>query len=573
MLRRCAFIFFLSISILFSAPLERLYFEGNRALSSNFLYRELNLAIDKAWYDFSSDKSPKIKNTVIEPLKRNLIDLYKSEGFYNVSVEVLKGDRNITFKIDEGRPVVVKSITIKSDLDIKRFVPFRLEDRFVSKKFILSREKIKEYLKQKGYCNYDLNTKAYVDLEKYSAKILYDLKKNQRCKFGKIDITPLKTIRKRVILSRLFYSENEFYDPKKIYKSYQNLLALDAFDTINIKESNFGDKINTKISLTPTSSKTSKNIGIGYETTYGLKSVFHWEERNFGGDAKKIAFDLKYSKNERYIKNTFFYPAFVKMDFWGRYFDFKNEFAYLDTDYDDFKEKKVVEILHFQRDLEKFFVDVGVDLESIKISKYSDNCAIDDGDFFLVSPYIRAIVDERDSKIYPKNGYYLSSYFESGLTYLGSSSSYSKLLAEGRIIKTINDFTIALKSKVGLIEEFDKSLPESKLFFAGGSFSNRAYGYNKLGATDAKCDGVGGKTLLDSSLEIDHPIAGKFSFAVFWDSTMISVHERDFNTDFVNAYGFGIRYNTLIGPLKLDLGFNSKDSSIYALHFQIGESF
>ncbi len=570
---RCFFVFALFCSVLFSSSLKKLEFEGNKELSSSFLYSNLNLVIDKAWYDFDKESDIKIKTSIIKPIKNSLINLYKSQGFYDVQVVAKNSKNKIIFDIFEGRAVVVKSVSMKSDFDIKRFIKLKVGDRFVTGKFISSREDIKSALHQKGYCNYDLTTKAYVDKSRYIANLVYKAKKNRQCKFGKITIETSKDIPKKVVLSRIFYRQDDPYLPKRVDESYNNLLSLGAFNDINIRQSNFGDKINTNIKVSPIRSKISKNIGIGYETQYGIKSVLHWEERNFKGGARKLAFDLKYSKNERFVKNTFFNPAFVKISFLGGYVDLKNEFVYSDTTYSDFKEKKVADKVHLQKDLEKYFIDFGIDVQNIDITKDMDNCAINSGNFFLVSPYIQAILDERDSKIDPKNGIYLSSYFESGLTYLGSSSSYSKLILEGRAIKTIENFTIAFKSKLGLINEFSKELPESKLFFAGGSFSNRAYGYDKLGAMDAKCDGVGGKTLLDNSLEIDHPIVGKLSFGIFWDFTMISVNEMDFDPGFVNAYGFGLRYKTLIGPLKFDIGFNSKDRSIYAIHFQIGQSF
>ena len=546
---------------------------GNRILSKDYLYANLNLAVDKAWYDFSKQKTSKISTAVVKPLEKTLINLYKSEGFYNVTVNAKSSDNNITFLIKEGSAIKIKAIQIKSDFDIRKFIKFKINDRFVVSKFINSRQNIKKELHNLGYCNYDLNTKAFVDLKKYQVELLYKLKKNQKCTFGKITIKTSKDMPKKVIKSRLFYRENDIYSPKQINKSYKNILSLDAFDSLNIKESNFGDKINTDISLTPKKSTTVKNIGIGYETQYGLKTIFHWEKKNFYGGAKKLAFDVKYSQDEKYLKNTFFYPAFFKMKYWGRYFDFKNEFAYGDTTYENFREKKVVDIVHFQKDLDKFFIDFGIDFENIEITKDANYFLVKDGAFNLVSPFVKMIVDRRDSKINPRNGLYLSAYLENGLTNLGSSSSYLKTLIEGRVIKTVNKFTIAIKSKLGTIEEFEKHLPESKLFFAGGSFSNRAYGYNKLGATDASFSGMGGKTMIDSSLEIEHPVVGKLSFAIFLDSTMLSVNELNFDARTVNSYGFGIRYQTLLGPIKLDLGINAKDSSIYALHFQIGQSF
>ena len=572
MFLKFSLIIFILISFAIGEPLKKVYFSGNKILSKDYLYKNLNIAIDKAWYDFSKEKTPKIGSIVVKPLRKSLANLYKSEGFYNVSVRVKSEDNNITFFIKEGAPIKIKNLKIKSDLDIKKFIKFKKGDRFIVSRFINSRKNIKKELHNKGYCNYDLITKAYVDLKKYKVDLLYKLKKNKKCFFGKITIHSPKNIPTKVIASRLSYQENDTYSPPEIDKSYKNILGLDAFDSVNVKESNFGDKIDTDIYVKPKKMTTVKNIGIGYETQYGFKTLLHWEKKNFLGGAKKLAFDLKYSQDDKYLKNTFFYPAFLKMKFWNKYFDLKNEFAYEDTVYDNFKEKKLLDIVHFQKDLNNYAIDFGIDFENIKITKKINYFLIKDGTFNLVSPYVKLIVDKRDSKIDPRQGYYLSSYLENGLTFLGSSS-YIKMLAEGRAIKSVDRFTIAFKTRLGMIEEFSKDLPESKLFFAGGSFSNRAYGYNKLGATNAQYDGLGGKTMIDSSLEINHPIAGKVSFALFVDSTMLSINEADFSSDFVNSYGFGIRYKTIIGPVKLDFGVNAKDSSIYAVHFQIGQSF
>ncbi len=573
MLLRLSLIVFVFISLTFGESLKRVYFVGNKILSKDYLYRNLNIAIDKAWYDFSKDKTPKIGSIVVKPLEKSLVNLYKSEGFYRVRVEAKNRKKNITFFIKEGVPIKIKNVKTQSDLDIKKYIKFKSGDRFVVSKFINSRKNIKKELRDRGYCNYDLTTKAYVDIKKYQVNLLYKLRKNKKCFFGKITINSPKNMPKKIILSRLSYRENDIYSPPEIDRSYKNILGLDAYDSVNIKESNFGDKIDTKIYVKPKKKSIVQNIGIGYETQYGFKTILHWEKKNFLGGAKKIAFDLKYSQDDKYLKNTFFYPALFKMKFWNRYFDFKNEFAYEDTVYDNFREKKVLDIVHFQRELYNYSIDFGVDFENIKITKDINYYLINDGTFNLVSPFVKFIMDKRDSKIDPRQGYYLSSYLESGLTNLGSSSSYLKMLAEARVIKTLNRFTIAFKTRLGMIDEFKKDLPESKLFFAGGSFSNRAYGYNKLGATNAQYSGLGGKTMIDSSLEIDHPLVGKVSFALFVDSTMLSVKEADFSSDFVNSYGFGIRYKTIIGPIKLDFGVNAKDSSIYAFHFQIGQSF
>ncbi len=79
--------------------------------------------------------------------------------------------------------------------------------------------------------------------------------------------------------------------------------------------------------------------------------------------------------------------------------------------------------------------------------------------------------------------------------------------------------------------------------------------------------------MLDNSVEISHPIYKQLDLALFWDTTMISTNTLNFSLDFKHGIGAGLRYNTAIGPIKFDIGFDPADSSQYAIHFQIGQSY
>jgi translocation and assembly module TamA len=158
------------------------------------------------------------------------------------------------------------------------------------------------------------------------------------------------------------------------------------------------------------------------------------------------------------------------------------------------------------------------------------------------------------------------------------SSLYLKWLFEAREIYTISNLTLAVVGKVGAISIDGESIggiPESKKFFGGGSYSNRAYGYNELGViTSPTTDLINGAlSMANLSFEMDYPILDKLSLAVFSDNTMLSMDSYDFSGEIISSVGLGIRYLTPIGPFKLDVGFNTQDSSQYAIGFQIGQSF
>ena len=124
-------------------------------------------------------------------------------------------------------------------------------------------------------------------------------------------------------------------------------------------------------------------------------------------------------------------------------------------------------------------------------------------------------------------------------------------------------------------EDTKNSLPESKYFFAGGSFSNRAYGFRELGVITSPSEFTinGAATWANLSLEADYPIWGDLYGAIFTDNTMLTEDAYDFTGDILTSAGLGVRYMTPIGPFKLDIGMNVADTSQYGVSFQIGQSF
>jgi translocation and assembly module TamA len=83
----------------------------------------------------------------------------------------------------------------------------------------------------------------------------------------------------------------------------------------------------------------------------------------------------------------------------------------------------------------------------------------------------------------------------------------------------------------------------------------------------------GAQTWVNLMVEADYPIWGDLYGAVFSDNTMLTMDSMDFDGEIISSAGVGVRYMTPVGPLKLDVGFNVEDPSIYGIQFQIGQSF
>lgn len=556
-----------------SANLKTLDFQTNDEFKSEELYSALGIQTP-AWYKFWKEKTPKINEKLIPSLHESLEYFYKSEGFYHTSIQKDETNSSVVFKIDEGKSILINSIYIESDEDIENLISFEKGDRFRTLEFTGIKKDIKTMLLEHGYCNYQLDTKARIDIEKNSVNIIYKLRKNRPCKFGKISISTPKNIKEKIVRSRLLFKESDRYSLEKVNRTYSRISGLEAFDGIQLDFNKEDDTIDVGVSLREKEKKTRIELGVGYETDIGPRGILRYERRNFTGDGKKISFDFKYSKYEKYATNSIYWPAFLKVPIKGYYYlDLKNDFTYSEIEFENFTEKKFSNYLHLLKDYDWYSIDFGVGYEKINIKKTGEICNISDGDFNLLFPFAKVSIDLRDSKINPKNGIYISQYIETGLAVLKDGSTYTKSTTEARAIKTVGLFTLVAKGKLGLIEESQKHLPESKLFFAGGAFSNRGYSYNSLGSSDASCDEVGGKTMIDTTLEMSHPIYKKIDGSIFLDSTILSEDSHRFSIDFVHSVGAGVRYISPIGPVKLDVGMDIEDKSQYAIHFQIGQSF
>lgn len=85
----------------------------------------------------------------------------------------------------------------------------------------------------------------------------------------------------------------------------------------------------------------------------------------------------------------------------------------------------------------------------------------------------------------------------------------------------------------------------------------------------------GGNALFNYMFEVLIPIFKDFDFAVFSDGGNAYLQNRGFDIfDIRNSLGFGFRYNTFFGPMRLDYGIlldRRTGEPFGTLHFAVGQ--
>jgi outer membrane protein insertion porin family len=129
-----------------------------------------------------------------------------------------------------------------------------------------------------------------------------------------------------------------------------------------------------------------------------------------------------------------------------------------------------------------------------------------------------------------------------------------------------------------------RDLPASERFFAGGDTTIRGYALDSVGAPETiSSQGfpIGGSALVIFNVELRAPVWRDLGAAVFVDAGNVFRQASEFDLSRLRgASGFGLRYRSPIGPIRVDLGFKMDRRMIggrleprTAIHFSIGQAF
>ena len=165
---------------------------------------------------------------------------------------------------------------------------------------------------------------------------------------------------------------------------------------------------------------------------------------------------------------------------------------------------------------------------------------------------------------------------------LGLARSFTTTFIEATTL-VLTDAGVPMRQTVAR-RTFSHSLPASERFFAGGDSTVRGFALDRLGdesTIGANGFPTGGNAMIVLNSELRMPVFGPVQVVGFLDAG--NVIDRVSNFDMARirtAAGFGVRYRSPIGPIRVDLGFKldrrefaGERERLTALHLSIGQAF
>ncbi len=194
-----------------------------------------------------------------------------------------------------------------------------------------------------------------------------------------------------------------------------------------------------------------------------------------------------------------------------------------------------------------------------------------------------------DNLLNAKRGYFMAVHVEQAGRFLGGTYDYSEVTAEGRLYQNIaSRVVLAGQIRAGSIDAQgapDVKVPFSKRYFLGGATNLRGWGRFEVSPLSGFGLPIGGTSFMNFSAEVRFPIWNAIGGVFFLDGGNVFTDAWDFDLAGLRYdVGPGLRYNTPIGPIRADLGYqlnpipgllvNGKlQPRQYRFHFSIGQAF
>jgi len=511
---------------------------------------------------------------------------------------------NLTFKVREGKPYTVGSITITGNGVFKKEVlekHLRLKGKSV---YSLSAERasaqaLTRLYETIGHDEVRCQAVRLPDPEKRIVDLRFDLTEGRKFTVRDVLISGNTATRDKVIRRELVIQPGDPVDRNRVEISRRRLLGMGYFTKVEADTVN-ADSADEKVVRFKVEEKMRRynfRLAAGVSDINNLFGMVEASIDNFdianpkgwfygGGQRARIQGILG-------VENAGFNIDFVEPWFLDHPIRFETS-AYLNTTiYDNWDETRTGGKFSFQRKIFDDFTTIaaGYKFEVIHMDEFDSKIkpyvkANDLAGTFLVSqPSIMLSRDTRDSIIDPTEGYNINFFGAISPEWLGSSSSYYRLELKGSYYKSFFDkFLVAMVGfRMGTVSGFggdEDEIPLFERYYLGGSNSLRGFEYRSVGPTFNK-ENVGGLSMLTMTAEVSHAIWGPIRGAVFCDAggAWDRAYEIDFSKFNIGAgYGFRVKLPYLNVPLRLDFAFpllNNQEGAAnkLRLHFNVGAGF
>ena len=609
----------------------QLEIEGNETFRSIVLKEQIASEAHSFWSKlrFWKHTGHELNITTVRKDVIRLGNFYRRRGFYDVKVDYrveTKGKewkKKLVFTITENAAIHIDRInfvfqTDSSNADLirqtrafqrmKRRLPFQPGERFQQIMIPDVVGQVKDVVRNQGFPYVEVTVESDIDTAGLSADLRIISDTGPRAVISEISVEGMKSISERYVIRESGLKIGQTYSHEKIQEAQRELFNhhLFQFVTIGIPDQEQDSTLNMRMRVREAPLRTVE-ASLGFGTSDLVRGQLSWIHRNAFGRGHRFTATGRASFIQQLVSLDYLFPYF-------------------------YNNKSSIVISPFgEHQLEESFELFTLGLTNSYIYRYSQNLTgsisyeatknIERSEKRNVN--LPDSTNRYDLSSLQFNGYYSQGYGREQLgwvvqPYLELSGflniatyKFQKASIDIRRFTRLTQSTI-LATRVqagGIINASADSLPRNIRYFLGGTNSVRGWYRQSLGPKQANfrtevTEGdtvstfdryvpVGGRAKFGFNIELrqnlDRLLDG-FGVAAFLDGGQVwrSINTLS-NRPIQFGAGGGFRYQSPIGPVRIDLGYklnpSDEDLGIYrdnrsadfwdraAIHFSIGQAF
>jgi outer membrane protein insertion porin family/translocation and assembly module TamA len=532
---------------------------------------------------------------------------------FDVQLDSKENSVDLTVTVDEGAPVKVTAVNfvgfqevpVDHLNDVKARAPIKVGAPRDRQLVVATRDLAVSEVRDHGYPYATVATEeTHPNDDPMQSTLTFTASTGKIARFGEVTIVGNQSVSNHIIERQLTFKPGELFRRSLMQDSQRRLYGMELFQFVNIEPENQDqqpDELPMRVTVAE-GNHQRVNFGVGYGTEEKARAEAEYHHLNFLGGARSAGVHGRWSSLDRGIRVDFNQPYVFAPQF-----SLGAEGQYWETvtpAYNSLIQGGKLTLTH--RPNARFSWDVSVtgehDSSSVSEEALNDPTLLKD----LIALGLNPITGEQngtlnaigfdisqntaDSVLDPKRGSQLAAHVEQAGRILPGTFQYTSVSLEGRHYLPLSGGAMVLASRAqfGNIRPYGDSqanVPFSKRFFLGGATSIRGWGRYEVSPLSGGGTPLGGASMFMFSEELRARVVGNVGGVIFLDAGNVWLNSLSARLDDLRyAIGVGLRYQTPIGPIRLDYGYQlnpipglvingEPETRRWRVHFSIGQAF
>ncbi len=522
---------------------------------------------------------------------------YLEHGYLDIKVESTRlmltpnmDDFYLGMSLSEGEVYTVTGVVLQGDLvpskeKLEESIKLEVGELYALSNMQKTLVQLTETVGDEGFAFANVTPTFHRNIKEHTVEIVFDIEKGREVYVERIQFSGHDKTKDHVIRRELRQHEGERYKASAVRRSQERLRRLSYMKNVSIAKSNTASPQKINLDVDVEEGKSGKfSAGISYSQIYGVGFQGSVSEENLFGGGYRTSLTADVGGRVNNYKLNFTDPYLFKDGVSGTFSIFQNQ-----TDPQSFA-------LYTQNAKGG---SLGLGFELNEHMRYSINYSISETTLsgvpatssfalrsqegtFTNGELTQSIsYDTRNRTIYPSTGGIQSvSFGFAGLT--GDRKFYETTLSSRNYYELSDVWTLRILAGLGNIRGYSGlDAPVYRRYSLGGVSTIRGYDSFGVSLVDpVTLDVVGGTSKATSSLDLIFPLPYMenegFRGSFFVDAGTVWGNSGTVSESFIashirGSYGFGIEWNSPVGPLTLTWGYSiNRQTNDKVRKFELG---